>query len=1038
MSHYYFWLNSNLHPDSSEFNIPAIFNISGSLDITALEKSISHIIERHDVLRMSFPDHNRAPDIHIQDSLELTLHQTDLRDERQDKVEEFIQKEIVRPFDLSQAPLLRANLLLLDQEEYVLILVFHHIITDLRSKEILGEELSHCYSSLAKHEPIPPLRPAIPYAQQIKREEEWKKSQNARDMLDFWVNEIKDYDGLLELPLDKPRPPTAGSNGNAHYFKVESEQAQVFNDFCRENTIAPFVGLLSCYLVLLSRYSRQKELIIGVPLSNRRVAESKDCVGCFVNIVPLAFTLNENMTLRETLALVRKKLLLAHRHQETSFHDIVTAVKPQRDPSYNPIFQVGYTLEPPMQLTLSGLTIESRKVHNQGAQLDIFLNLFEITPTIQGYFEFNTDLFEGETIARLSGHYSNLLKTFHKQADVAYDKAKLLSEFDRNKLLMQWNNTTRDYGEPLCLDQLFAHQVEKTPNNVAISFDYTLLTYRELDERANQVAHYLKNNGIGANDIVGIFMERSLEMVIAIYGIIKAGGAYLPLEPELPDQRLSFILEETKAKVVLTQEAQQDNLPAFKGVSMSLDSGWSEIAVNPTAAVARSATPDSLAYVIYTSGSTGTPKGVMNEHRGIFNRIMWMQEAYQLNEGHQVLQKTPFSFDVSVWEFFWPLFTGATLIIAPPNLHKDPKKLSDFIQEQQITTLHFVPSMLRLFLDVDEAANCQSLQQVFCSGEELSWALRTKFFEKFSCELHNLYGPTEAAVDVSYWPCKKDDSLEKIPIGFPVANTQLYILDDYLQPVPQGVTGELFIGGVQVARGYLEREELNTYRFIKDPFSSHSDGHLYRTGDLARYLNNGAIEYLGRVDFQVKIFGNRIELSEIEASLRRHPAIDDAVVTLYDKGDEKQILAYILTDASTTQELDLRKFLLELLPYYMIPSHFVAMKEFPLNMSGKIDRKQLPEPKEEPVVASVPTSSFPADDDIESTLTEMWQEILENDDIDTDSNFFDAGGNSLLASKLAFDLEQKLGFAVALVKIFQYPTVEALADFLEEEQEKHC
>jgi len=1033
MSQEYFWLNNQLHPDSTTYNIPSVLNITGPLNIPALEISINNVINRHEALRMTFPHQTGHPEHHIPKQLILDLEQTDFRRiSDQEKLKKLICKEIVRPFNLTTGPLIRIHLIHLDTEQYVLIITIHHIIIDLRSKELLGSEISACYNSIIKDKKWPFGEEPVPYSRLISRYKEWISTRAAEDMLDFWRNELHNHSGLINLPLDHTRPPVATTKGKAHYFQLGPLQAKELNEFCCQQFTAPFIALLTCFLVLLARYSRQKDIVIGVPLSNRRHHESKNVIGCFVNILPLAFTLWEDITLIETLHLVRDKLLQAHRHQETVFHDIVAAVKPPRDASYNPIFQVGFTYEPPMELQLSGLNVETEKWHNKGAQVDLFLNIFEISPTIQGYFEYNADLFDSRTILRFSNQYKRLVSSLPQQFQNQAERVEILSKDERTKLLVQWNDTSKNYGQAKCLNQLFEKQVGRTTENTAVIFNEVSLTYRELNMRANKLAHYLTELGVGPEDIVGVCMERSLEMVIAIYAICKAGGAYVPLEPEIPPQRISFILNETKAKVILTQKHLQSNLLSFDSTLINLDSDWHIIADYPHENLGTKANPANLAYVIYTSGSTGSPKGVMNEHKGIFNRLMWMQETFKLKQEDKVLQKTPFSFDVSVWEFFWPLFTGATLVVAPPGLHKHPTKLYNFIKQQEITTIHFVPSMLRLFLDSDIIAGCKSLQRVFCSGEMFTWELQQTFFERFKCELHNLYGPTEAAVDVSHWQCKQQQSFNKVPIGYPIANTQLYVLDEHLQPVPQGVVGELYIGGIQVARGYLQREELNRAAFIPDPFNITPNGNLYKTGDLARYLPNGALEYIGRVDFQVKLNGNRIELTEIEASLCRHKLINESVVILHEeKEDYKQLVAYILSSANSLEELNLRQHLEEILPYYMIPNHYVLLKEFPLTASGKVDRNNLPPPQDKRY--ALPINVMQPDFDHIKLVSSIWKKILNMEEIDVQRNFFDSGGNSLLATELAFDLGNTFNIKVPLVKIFQYPNVLSLSRYIKDE-----
>lgn len=1036
MIQHQFWVSNQIQPESSTYNIPSVFRITGLVNSAALEQGLNYIIKRHESFRMTFSTKHGRLERTIASNITIPLHTTDIstfsKSEQLTRQEALIHAEVSQVFDLSAGPLIRAQMIQLSQQEFILVIVMHHIITDLASKELFATELTTLYNAISVGNPLPVLETPIQYNHYVTWQNEWHHSQDSADMLQFWKQELKEQPPLLDLPLDYPRPPTVTSKGGAQWFQLDKERSRHLHKFSHQKSIAPFIVLLSCYLVLLSRYSRQNDITIGVPLSNRRREDDKKTMGCFVTILPLAFQLPNEMSFTELLASVRKKLLLAHRHQETSFDEIVAAFQPARAPSFNPIFQAGFTLEPPMELALNKLQTEPLQIHNQGSQLDLFLNFKEISPTVQGYFEYNSSLFSPDTIERLSKHYQNLLSSTIQHPDKPLSTLEFLAPTENNKLLHQWNNTTADYGEALCLHTLFEQQAAKTPDAIALIFAETEYSYQELNKKTNQLAHYLQEQGIGPDDLVAIFMTRSIEMVVAIYGIIKAGAAYVPLEPELPAQRIDFILSDTKAKVILTQDTLHNRLATNSATSLCLDTEWYKPDTFPQTNPTSNVTSNNLAYIIYTSGSTGTPKGVMIEHKAIYNRLQWMQDTFQLQSNDRILLKTPFSFDVSVWEFFWPLFTGATLVVAPVNAHKDPIKLCNIIKNHGITTIHFVPSMLRLFLDTGNAGSCTSLRQVICSGEALSCELQNSFFRHFTCGLHNLYGPTEAAVDVSYWKCTKQKNDRKVPIGFPIANTQLYILDEHLKPVAQGSIGELYIGGVQVARGYLHRPELNTRSFLPDPFSKNRDARLYKTGDLARYLPNGAIDYLGRVDFQVKLNGNRVELDEIAGAINQHSQIKETVVTLHTTNQsQQQLVAYLLSKETDKNKLQLRQHLANFLPDYMIPSQFILLPEFPLTENGKISRKQLPAPelhRETPTATKILTSG-----DLPAKITTIWQRILDRTAIGMHDNFFDVGGNSLLATQLSIDLKHELHLDVPLVKIFQYPTISRLSDYLKKD-----
>ncbi len=605
------------------------------------------------------------------------------------------------------------------------------------------------------------------------------------------------------------------------------------------------------------------------------------------------------------------------------------------------------------------------------------------------------------------------------------DAACRLTKDEHHTLIVEWNRTSVSYPPDLRLHELFEVQAERTPDRTAVVFEGEELTYQELNVCSNQLARSLQALGVGSDVLVGVCMERSLEMVVAIYAVAKAGGAYVPLDPDLPADRLCFMAADSGVAVVLTQEHLRTKLPQCRATVISLDRERESIGQTCAEKISCPASPDDLAYVLYTSGSTGTPKGVMNTHRGICNRLLWMQDAYPLTEQDRVLQKTPFSFDVSVWEFFWPLSAGACLILATPGGHKDSRYLVDLIREQKITTLHFVPSMLDVFLNED-TSSCSSLKRVFCSGEVLPYALQERFFAKLSSELHNLYGPTEAAVDVTFWKCSPQSGQRSVPIGRPVANTTIYILDTDLQPVPVGEAGELCIGGVQVARGYLNRPALTAEKFIPDPFSQVPGARLYRSGDLARYLPGGIIEYLGRTDHQVKIRGFRVELGEIEAVLGCHESVRQAVLTVReDIPGDKQLAAYILCkEGRTISGGQLRQYLRERLPEHMIPSVFTPIRTVPLSPNGKIDRKGLPAPMEDGSVALGPDTA------LERTIAGSWETTLLRDRISMTDNFFDLGGNSLRMIQVRSRLQEALKREISMLELFRYPTIRSLAAHL--------
>ncbi len=646
--------------------------------------------------------------------------------------------------------------------------------------------------------------------------------------------------------------------------------------------------------------------------------------------------------------------------------------------------------------------------------------------------EYAADLFDGGTIDRLVGHLTTLLEGIAADADLRLSALPLLGEAERHRLLVEWNATAAGYPSQECLHDLFAAQAERTPDAVAVIAEEAQLSYGELDRRSNQLAHHLRSLGVGPEVIVGLCVERSPDMVVGLLGILKAGGAYLPLDPSYPPDRLAYMLADAAAPILVTQTGLMEQRPAHDARLVLLDADWAEIARWPTTAAASGTQADNLIYVIYTSGSTGQPKGAMIRHRGVVNRLAWMDAAYRLQARDRVLQKTPFGFDVSVWELFWPLIRGAGLVMARPGGQRDSAYLVQAIAAHGITIVHFVPSMLREFLQTAALEPCASLREVICSGEALTADLVASFAARLPGRLHNLYGPTEASVDVSFWRC--DPAAPTVAIGGPIWNTQLYVLDGGLLPVPIGVTGELYIGGVGLGRGYLKRGALTADRFVPSPFGVGE--RLYRTGDLARWRADGTLEFLGRLDHQVKLRGYRIELGEIEAVLRSDADVKDAVVVArQDDAGDQRLVAYVVGQAAATADADvaaLRAHLRQNLPDYMVPSAFVALDRLPLTPSGKLDRKALPAsaPQQRAAMAAYVAPRTPG----EEVLAGIWCELLALERVGVDDNFFELGGHSLLAMRVTARLREAFAIELPLRAVFEAPTVAELSKSIEEKR----
>ncbi len=1131
------WFIDQLEPNNPAYHLPIAVRLSGPLDLASLRHSLGAIVARHEILRTTFavtdgqPEQVIGPVGAVHDGravYEPPLPIVDLGGlpaaEREGQALWLTREESRRPFDLARGPLLRATLLRLAARDHILLLTMHHIIADGWSLGVLIRELTTVYAAFCHGRPSPLPELPVQYADYALWQRERLQEAVVEEQLAYWRAQLADLP-VLELPTDRPRPPAPTYAGARHDFALPKPLCHELAALSRREGATLFMTMLAAFQVLLARYSGQEDLAVGTPIAGRTQAETEPLIGCFINTLVLRAGVRDTVSFTELLGQVRAVCLDAYAHQELPFEQIVEALQPDRDLSRHPLFQVMFMLEhaPEPAGELPGLALRLLDVEHRTTHFDLSLSLSEAGGGIVGTLEYSTDLFDAATIGRMIGHFETLLAAIAVDHALPVSALPLLTEAERQQL-QSWNATTVAYPPDLLLHQLVAAQVARTPDAIALAFEDQQLTYAALDARANQLARHLQSLGVGPDALVAVALERSLNLVVALLGVLKAGGAYLPLDPSYPKERLAFMLSDSQAAVLLTTQEQRtknkeqkaenqyphDHLgaterkgvlhtppaddgsahnttppthtpPANDGSAHSttpqptvvdLLADWEHIARQPTTPPSSTATAAHLAYAIYTSGSTGQPKGALNAHQAIVNRLLWMQETYGLTASDHVLQKTPFSFDVSVWEFFWPLLAGARLVLARPEGHRDPTYLAELIEQTQITTLHFVPSMLRAFLEGAELGGCTSLRYVICSGEALSAELEARFFAKLGAELHNLYGPTEAAVDVSAWACHPEADATSVPIGRPIANTQLHILDRQMRVVPIGVTGELYIGGVQLARGYHHRPELTAERFVPCPLSVVSsqlqwttdpstslrasngqrttDNRLYRTGDLCRYRSDGAIEYLGRIDHQVKLRGFRIELGEIEAVLRGHAAVREAAVVAHeDVLGEKRLVAYLVTDQEqrtknkeqtseeshsqfsilNSQFSELRDYLNTRLPDYMIPAAFVTLEALPLTPSGKLDRRALPKPGHEPAegAGAGEAPRTPA----EEVLAGIWSEVLHLGQVGARDNFFTLGGHSLLATQVLSRIRATFGVELALRDLFELPVLADLATRIE-------
>ncbi|MFE4118690.1 amino acid adenylation domain-containing protein, partial [Priestia sp. YIM B13448] len=1031
------WFMDRFNPNSSLYNIPTVWRLKGNWIPEALEKGLNRLIERHESLRTVFKEVGDQPVQHIVEFLPRKLSVEDYShlplEVKEKEIESLITREAQDPFDLINGPLIRNQLVQLGKEEWLLLCTMHHIISDAWSIGILINELLAFYEEETSEKPAGLSSLSIQYADFAKWQKQWLKGEVLDQQLTYWQEELSGELPILQLPVDRPRPVTQTYAGDTYRVILPDTLLSPLKDLSRQEGSTLFMTLMAAYQSFLARYTGQEDILVGSPIANRNHKGVEGLIGFFVNTLVYRADLSGNPTFREILSQIKKKALKAYEYQDIPFEKVVEAVQPERSTSHSPIFQTMFTLQNIKQerLELSGRSLEMIESNISIAKFDLSLTAFEVEEGLFVSFEYNTDLFDSRTIARMAEHFENWLNEIVHHPDESFTKLSMLSETEQKQLLEEWNDTDVVYAHESMIHELFEQQVMRTPEAVAVVYEDGQLTYQEINEKANQLAHYLQKRDIGPESLVGICVERSLDMIIGLLGILKAGGAYVPMDPSYPENRLRYILEDSQIQVLLTKEALQGWLP--EGIqAICLDRDQAVISKESSLAPVSGVTANNLAYIIYTSGSTGNPKGVMIEHHSVINRLQWMQKNYPLSEQDTVLQKTPFSFDVSVWELFWWSFVGARVCLLPPGGEKDPAMIEECIERYRVTTMHFVPSMLSTFLDYMEQSKAKkdvsSLCQVFTSGEALNTEqvrrFKGVFYDFQQTKLSNLYGPTEATVDVTYYDCDLEKELMLIPIGRPIDNTELYVLDQNQQVVPIGVAGELYLGGVGLARGYFNRPELTAERFIPHPFKEGE--RLYRTGDLVRYLNDRNLEYIGRIDNQVKIRGFRIELGEIEAVLHDHPSVKEAVVLVReDHPGDKRLVAYVVGEGNTGEW---REHLKTQLPNYMVPAYFVEMEEMPLTPNGKIDRKALLALDGQSMSVNIVSSRTP----VEELIASIWGQVLDIENIGVQNSFFELGGHSLLATQVVSRLQEVFQIELPVRELFEYPTVEALAKRLDQ------
>jgi amino acid adenylation domain-containing protein len=1000
-------------------------HLHGELDLERFDRAWRVVCENNDILRSRFTfEGSQTPRRTISPVSEVPTTHCDWSALDPAGVENALADLTARDrrtdFVITEAPLHRLVIAKIAEDHWWVLWTFHHALLDGRSFSLVLDELFTIYDNDLATSPVqrPNFQDYVDGCAAI----------DDNDASGFWASYLEgaSLPTVIDMPGPVAAPDAAGSETPTGFVaeRLLSEASTAELNRLAETSQATLNTVAqSAWATLLHHYSQQLDVTFGVTRACRHAeGAGPDMVGLLINTVPMRVQLDPAVTVAE--------LLTATRNQQLDLRSVETTPLPviNRAAGVKATFDTALvfddaTLDARMQEMAQPATGSRRFSYSGQTNFPVTALLYG-GPELLVRIETSPDHYDPEFGERLLDQFVTLLEGFAEAPHQPAIEVPYLSARDA-ALLESWNTTATPYDLSTSLHSHFEAQVERTPDAVALTMGGTSLSYDEFNQRANRLAHHLREQGVGRNDLVGVFTDRSTDMLVALYAVVKAGGAYVPFDPEHPADRLRFVVEDSEVSMVLTQEHLADSLPHTSADVVLVDvenPAWADApSTNPRSVNE----PDDLAYMIYTSGSTGKPKGTMNTHRGIVNRLLWMQEAYGLDHTDVVVQKTPFTFDVSVWELFWPQMVGARLVIAEPGGHRDPHYLATLFERAGVTTAHFVPSMLALFLEEPRLNGCDTLRRVICSGEALPRALQDRFFERLSCELHNLYGPTEAAIDVSWWTCDPDSPLPFVPIGAAIANTQLHVLDAAMRPVAPGIAGELHIGGAQVARGYHRREELTAERFVPDPFSDDPSHRLYKTGDRARFLSDGNIEFLGRLDFQVKIRGFRIELGEIESVLTNHHGVREAVVVAReDQPGDHRLVAYVVGDAD---EGDLRSHAAAALPAYMVPAVWVSLPEMPLNANGKTDRGALPAPPSRAAVATLtpPTSIT------ERKIASIWEDVLGAASVGTSEAFFDCGGSSLALIRLGHQMSEHFGFEITVPQLIRHPTVGSQAEFVD-------
>ncbi len=1025
------WFLDQLAPGSTNYNIPAAFRLKGALNLEALQKALKEIIRRHEILRTTFEDRRGEPVQVIHSEIPFELPIIDLSNlsdtEKEEKARELAREDALKSFDLARGPLFRIHLLKLKDDDHLILINMHHTITDGWSMGVMVREMAVLYNAFLDKQPSPLPDLPVQYADYAVWQRNWLQGEVLQKQLEFWKSYIGTNPPVLELPTDHPRPAVQTFNGQSLRYDFSPELSQKILNFSQKQGATLFMTLLAGFQTLLHRYTRQSTVLVGSPIANRTRSELENLIGFFVNTLVFKADFTQADDFKTLVKQIRENTLQAYAHQDLPFEQLVEALQPERDLSHSPIFQVAFILQnaPFERMNLKDLTIEPFPPENPTAKYDLTLYTSESEEGITCFWEYNTDLFEEATIRRMMRHFENLMAKLVENPAEKIDYHDFLTEEEKQLLFKRWNQTERPFPDNTTVHQQFQKQVRANPDHPAVQHNDQILTYSELDQRSNQLAHWLIKAGLKLDEIVGISLPRSVEIGISILGILKAGGGFLNIDPAYPPERIAYMIKDSGLRFVITTRTLAEKLPLQQARPIILEEIQEELSQLSVHDPQKEIFADNLAYVIYTSGSTGKPKGTLLPHRGLCNLAQWQQRVFNIQPNSRILQFASLSFDASVWETVMALLNGATLVYADQEDLVTGQGLHSVLKDQKITTVTLPPSVLAVMPEEP----LPDLKTIVTAGEKCTRDLVQRW--NTNRQFVNAYGPTETTVCASMYETKPDEAIEP-PIGSPIDNFQLYVVDENLQPVPVGVPGELCIAGVGLARGYLNRPDLTSERFVANPFSQTPGARMYRSGDLVRWRPDGNLEFLGRIDHQVKLRGFRIELGEIEAVLTSHPAIRDAAVLIReDSPGDQRLVAYYVTENGEPQATNqLKSFLREQLPEYMIPTVFVHLEQMPLTPNGKVDRKALPVPEKSR--RDVESEFVAPRNEREEKLAAIVAELLNLEKVGVHDNFFDLGGHSLLATKFMSRIRENFNVELPLRVLFEKPTVAQLAEAVEE------